>query len=568
MTYKSTRTYDIKILDRHIDFDSLVDNAINELTEFGTRNHIDGYVGCTLDLVYPDLNLLDDGGYGWNHRVEKLTEKIHRRFSDVDWAITNLKSNMFNVLDFAHSTLPHRITTAVRKGKYQLLRTIEVSVPCRESFVSTMIVLRVLLKMITPDWFQYADNATLTTWATVPPNPKDVVVHQEQGNKIPWKHWLREENRDEAIEYYHTPGIAEALVKECKGFFMKADKAQRGERIIRRYLYNNGSKEHLLINTPSDVISLVEDHGLYAFYSSCETTAGEVGKVCIDLDARWMLQSLLGPETTWSLECALVDAVLNLGAHLQWPTPEIKFSGARGIHIYWLVEKGAVGSEWIEIEPYKETALRIDNDIIRKKTTESFLRPFIGLKTLLQALVLRAKQQHMNWSSIPLQDSILQALGIEAPEQLITVGTLDDKFNTKLGVDVISHPKGVFRTALSPHYKSGLVSRSIRNQFGQIGSEYRIWRYMRQLAERRQVMDDILQDYKILEPAPGTLSREHLVTLAEHVVGDVSIILKFSPAVASSLTPETYHRYESRYSETRERRPWRPWNTEEQYTRT
>ncbi len=92
---------------------------------------------------------------------------------------------MFNVLDFAHSTFPHRITTAVRKGKYQLMRSIEVSIPCRDSFLSTLIVLRVLLKMITPDWFQYVDSARLTTWATVPPNPKDVIVHQELGQKVP-----------------------------------------------------------------------------------------------------------------------------------------------------------------------------------------------------------------------------------------------------------------------------------------------------------------------------------------------------------------------------------------------
>jgi hypothetical protein len=376
------------------------------------------------------------------------------------------------------------------------------------------------------------------------------------------------DNREEALEYFHTPGVAEQIVEECRGFYMKADKAQRGEKTVRRYLYDGGTKEHLSINTPADVIDLVENNGFYAFYSSCETVDNEVGKLCIDLDSRWLLQSLLGPEVTWSLQCTFVDALLHLGAILKWPLPAIKFSGSRGIHVYWLLEPGAVGNDWIEIETYRATAFKIDKYIAKKKTTESFLRPFIGLKTLTQALVLRAKQMHMDWTNVPLTNQVLQALGIETPEQLITVGPLEDRFITKLGVDIVSHPKGVFRTTLSPHFKTGLVSRSIRNQFGQIGPEYRIWRYMRKLAEQQQVREDLLQDQTTMKPNPGILTKHHLETLAKHVVGDVSLLLRFSPAIASELTPETYNRYESRYSnEGKERKPWRPWNEENQQTR-
>ena len=80
----------------------------------------------------------------------------------------------------------------------------------------------------------------------------------------------------------------------------------------------------------------------------------------------------------------------------------------------------------------------------------------------------------MDWSKVNLTSEVFEALGIRFPEQLINVGPLDDRYMTKLGVDIISQRKGVFRTVLSPHFKSGLVSRSIRNQFGQIGSEFRV----------------------------------------------------------------------------------------------
>jgi hypothetical protein len=91
---------------------------------------------------------------------------------------------------------------------------------------------------------------------------------------------------------------------------------------------------------------------------------------------------------------------------------------------------------------------------------------------------------------------------------------------------------------------------------------------MRKLSEQQQVIDELLQDYKTMKPNPGILKKEHLESLAERVVGDVSILLKISPAAASNLTPETYQRYQSQYSEKKARKPWRPWNVEEQYTQT
>lgn len=93
-------------------------------------------------------------------------------------------------------------------------------------------------------------------------------------------------------------------------------------------------------------------------------------------------------------------------------------------------------------------------------------------------------------------------------------------------------------------------------------SEYRVWRFMRHLATRGQVMDDIALDRKLMEPSPGVLSRAHLEALAEQVVGDVSMLVRFSPGNAFSLMPEKYRLYEARYSSADHRRPWRPWNSE------
>lgn len=557
LTYRSNRPYDFKLLERRIDFDGLIENAIHALSEHRDKHSLEGYIGCTLELLYPDLELVDPTKGGWANRVERLTEKIHRRFADVDWAITNLRGNMFHVLDFAEGFLPHVVRTAVRKNRYQLERSIEVKVPYRHSFTSTLIVLRTLLKMIMPDWFQYAARAQMISWADVL-QENHIVRHtvlEEVARTIPWTYWLRDENYDDAVWYFSTPGIADIIAEECKGVYINADKSGIGERTVRRFLYKEGERLPLEINTPQDVLELVENHGFLAFYSSVESRDGDVRKVCIDLDARWLLQTILGPERTWTLQCALVDSILAFSASLGWASPGIKFSGSRGIHVYWDIEQGALGKEWIDLEPYRSLMYMIDPRIDQKKTTESYLKPFAGLKVLIQAFVLGAKNRFMDWSLANLTPQVLDALGFESEAELISVGGLEDRSDGKLSIDIISQKKGVFRSILSPHYKSGLVSRNIRNEFGQIGTPFRIWRFMKHMAMIPQVRHEVLKNPDSQRPITGILSRENLEDLAEATRAETYMIVKFGPAQASRLSPSKYKTYHNRYSKLTESLP-------------
>ncbi len=59
----------------------------------------------------------------------------------------------------------------------------------------------------------------------------------------------------------------------------------------------------------------------------------------------------------------------------------------------------------------------------------------------------------MDWSKVPLSEGSIKTLGIQSPEQLITVGPLEDRFMTKMDVDIISQRKGVFRTILKVRVK-------------------------------------------------------------------------------------------------------------------
>ena len=114
-------------------------------------------------------------------------------------------------------------------------------------------------------------------------------------------------------------------------------------------------------------------------------------------------------------------------------------------------------------------------------------------------------------------------------------------------MDILSQRKGVFRSVLSPHLKTGLVSRDITNEFGQIGTEYRLWRYMRYLAEIDQVKQDVMREPEKMRPRPGMVTRRAISRMADELSGVVKMVARFSPARTSELTTQKFKNYSQKY---------------------
>ena len=438
MSYKTTRIYDILLLERTLDFDTLIEDVLFTLELHESEHQLDGEIGCSLELVYPDLDLLDRRRGGWKRRVKRFTERVHSQFSRIDWGITSLDGELFGVLDFAEGDFPHYINTATREGKYQLKRSIELRVPLRVDFGSVLRVMEILLRMITPGHFQYCASARMTAWAMEVPNYDRTIIFDEYAAKTPWKNWLRSENLEDAEAYFSIPEVANVIVDECKGYYMNADQAQVGQRKVRRYTYDEGGKKPLEVESPENLIGLVKGMGFGAFYSSVETLDDKVGRVCIDIDSNWILRNVLDNEHVWGLQCSLTDAILHLAYTLDWPSPAVKFSGSRGMHLWWEIENDAVGKDTCEVEPYINTLLAIDQDVAKRKTTESYLSPFGSLRTLIQAMVIHAKHRFMDWSRVPLAPALIRTLGLIDPLQLIGVGKNIVQKDKKISVDIIS----------------------------------------------------------------------------------------------------------------------------------
>ena len=100
----------------------------------------------------------------------------------------------------------------------------------------------------------------------------------------------------------------------------------------------------------------------------------------------------------------------------------------------------------------------------------------MALKTIVQGLVVRAMFEEF---STDLPESLLDQLCLEDFAHLVTFSVKDHKVDSKIKIDVISMPQGVFRTALSPHKKTGLVSRNIRGVLGGIDTPFLDWEMIR-----------------------------------------------------------------------------------------
>ncbi|MHA2066532.1 MAG: hypothetical protein ACXABY_19340 [Candidatus Thorarchaeota archaeon] len=138
-------------------------------------------------------------------------------------------------------------------------------------------------------------------------------------------------------------------------------------------------------------------------------------------------------------------------------------------------------------------------------------------------------------------------MGLKDKSQLITTGREADRLS-KLAVDVIAQAKGVFRSVLSPHYKTGLVSRSIRSEVGQIETRFLNWDMMKEMASMEYVALEIQSEPQAVVSTPGVLTADHLTTMAQNLTGDVFTVAKFSPPDASELIPEQFDKYTSRYA--------------------
>ena len=81
-------------------------------------------------------------------------------------------------------------------------------------------------------------------------------------------------------------------------------------------------------------------------------------------------------------------------------------------------------------------------------------------------------------------------------------------------------------------------------------------------ASRERVVEDLLEDHWVMKARPGVLEKGHLESIAELTRGEITMLLRFSPANASALTPRKYRIYEERYSGRTIWDSWRPWRSQ------
>ncbi len=553
MTYRATRIYDVALRTLYVDYRSAMMRSIDAIIRHKSQIK-NGFLCATLKLRYPNPDLVRNEALGWRSRVLDLLKRVDNCFEKIYWTLAKQKGNLCGVFEVTKDPFPLNISAPKWFGQLRFIRSIVLKIPIRE-FNRSLKVFRILLRlMISPLGFQYVEEARLKTTylQKTTGGLKERFLHGETVEVIEWPFWLKESSTEEALDFFFIPDVAENITDQCKGLYMIGDQARDGESMVRRNIRIDGIKQPITITEPDDVIYLTSCHHLFAFYMSCEglplpsenrTAVDYIPKlrqVCIDLDNQWLISAILGLSKLWRLDCQICEAILSLVFKFGIPPPALKFSGAKGMHMYWRVEPNALGMIYTDLEPYLTVAYEVDPTISAKKTTKVYLGQFMAMKTIIQALVARAMFEEFETD---LPEAILDKLGLEEFSHLIAFSTQDHQMDSKIRTDILSMPQGVFRTALSPHKKTGLISRNIRGPLGGVDTPFMDWGLVKRYSTLEYVAEEIQRYPERHELNPGILTRYDLERLADNLSDEIYMLLKFGQVNMMTLPTESYHEY-------------------------
>lgn len=547
-------------LNRELDTQAMVEVAMAAILHdkvFSKMLLIDPFASflwadAAVTFAFPDPVLLELGKVGDADRAEVLRAQQLRVLGALDAATNYLKTG-YHVRQ-VHDDLRHDFTIKRAMGEPEaegevLVETVTTSVSLVD-FRSIDVLREMLDILLQADAVQLARDISLVVRVrgSIGKFKIEGELFDGKAERRPVGTWLAMEHKADVVAWFRIPEVAAMVAEGCRDHRVTVDKMNKGAAVTKRA--NLAENRPITILSPKDVGDLAELYDFGAFYPWVERHDGLVGRLVADLDMGKGFVSLLGPRRAWAACCNVSDAIVAGATALGMPVPARLFSGSRGIHVVWDVDPEAFqlnDDKRIDCEGYTRAVLAVEPKAEHLSSLDHYLHhPLFASKLFLQAVVLHAMHACMANGAV-LDEPGRRALDVARDALACTLDRKKDvRYPTKVCVDC----QPLVHRWLSPHHKSGRVTRSIVDEAGAIRAEFRGLGFIQDESELHRVAADLPKRPSWYAPRPGFVPAATVEALCEPARLGVTIAMLLGEGLLAccTMSPGRYVELREYYS--------------------
>ncbi len=495
----------------------LHDKVFSKMMLYDPR-HSELWADATLTIAFPDPVLLELGKVGDRDRAAVLRVQQLKVLAAIDAATNYLKTSY--ELARVDEVFEHKFKLVRTTGKSEdegevLVEAIVLSVTLFDNR-SVGMLREMLNTVLQADAIQLARDITLVMRARGDIGNVEVnaLLFDGKAARKPISTWLTLEHKDDVLRWFKIPEVAAMVADGCKHKRVTVDKMNKAAAVTKRA--NFSEDQPITILSPADVPDLVEARDFGAFYPWIEQDDGQVARLVCDLDMGKGFVGLLGPRLAWASCCNLSDAIVRAATALGMPVPARLYSGSRGIHVVWDVDPDAFqlggGDGSIVLPGYKLAVLAVEPKAGHLTSLDQYIHsPRFASKLFLEAVVLHAMHTQMGNGAI-IDDVGRRALDITRDSLTCTLDRNKDvRYPTKVTVDC----QPAVHRWLSPHHKSGRVTRSMVDEAGAIRREFRELARVQDQSELWYAAKELPKAPERYAPRPGFVPEAVVEALVE-----------------------------------------------------
>ena len=273
---------------------------------------------------------------------------------------------------------------------------------------------------------------------------------------------------------------------------------------------------------------IIRSNDISGVYMSTRSTRNDVLYVLVDIDMSDILRKTFSEQMIWDLTLEITEGIIRTAKSLGLGNPSIMYSGSRGDHIIYRVEKDALDDIEGEINlPIFHYYNLPGQSSLKKKRGSCYHDKFKFFKNLMQAICLHT----IYLGDIDISYKVRRKLKISHPRQLFKLSVFSA---TQIGIllDTSSSNKGVVRI-FSAHPSTKRISIPLIDpETLKIYDKYRDFEIVKEESKISSVLEKIkdnhIEDFLYL---PAKITKIQLTRLfrPDCLVGTFFVLLRFGP---------------------------------------